>query len=114
MAARSLPKAEWQTYCDRLSKGLLGKQAEIEVTGLTFGDQLATKGLFLFGITYDPKGDLVEIALEGLDHLIPGPREITVNDGPDGLTAMEIVGADKRRQIVKLKEPLMLTRHGAE
>jgi Family of unknown function (DUF5335) len=111
MTLRSLPKTEWQGYCDRMSKGLLGKQAEIEVTGLPFGDQVAAKWLALFGITYDPKDDLVEIALEGLDHLIHRPREISVEDGPEGLTAMEIVGADQRRQIVKLRAPLMLTRH---
>jgi hypothetical protein len=48
----------------------LGKQAEIEIAGLVFGDHVAAKWLPLLGITYDPKGDLVEIALEGLDHLI--------------------------------------------
>lgn len=53
----------------------------------------------------------MEIALEGFDHLIHRPREIAVEDGPDGLTAMEIVDADQRRQIVKLREPLMLMRH---
>jgi hypothetical protein len=109
MAARSLPKAEWQGYCDRISKGLLGKQAEIKVSGLTFGDHLATKWLPLLGITYDSKDDLLEVALEGLDHLIHHPREISVEDGPEGLAAMEIVDADQRRQIVKLREPLMLT-----
>jgi hypothetical protein len=93
-----------------MSKGLLGKQAEIEVTGLPFGDHVAAKWLPLLGIAYDPKSDLVEIALEGLDHHIHQPREISVEDGPEGLTAMEIVGADQRRQIVKLREPLMLMR----
>jgi hypothetical protein len=88
-----------------MPKGLLGKQAEIEVAGLTFGDQKATKWLPLLGITYDPKADLVEIALEGLDPLIHGPRQIAVDDGPGGLSAMEIVSADRRRQIVKLKSP---------
>lgn len=37
--------ARWQGYCDRISKGLAGKQAEIEVTGLIFGDHMATKWL---------------------------------------------------------------------
>jgi len=109
MTARSLPKTEWQGYCDRMSKWLVGRQAEIEVTGLSFGVHTAAKWLPLLGITYDPKSDLVEVALEGVDHLIHQPREIAVEDGPEGLTAMEIVDADKRRQIVKLREPLMLT-----
>jgi Family of unknown function (DUF5335) len=104
MTARSLPKTEWQGYCDQISKGLRGKQAEIEILGLTFGDQKATNWLPLLGITYDPKANLVEIAMEGLDHLIHGPREIAVEDGPEGLSAMEVVGADQRRQIIKLKD----------
>jgi Family of unknown function (DUF5335) len=111
MTARSLPKAEWQSYCDRMSKGLLGKQAEIEVTGLPFGDQVAANWLPLLGITYDPNDDLLEIALDGLDHLIQHPREISVEDGIEGLSAMEIVDADQRRQIVKLRQPLMLGPH---
>jgi hypothetical protein len=110
MTARSLSKTEWQGYCDLMSKGLLGKQAEIEIAGLVLGDHVAAKWLPLLGITYDPKGDLVEIALEGLDHLIHQPREIFVEDGPEGLRTMEIIGADQYRQIVKLREPLMLTR----
>jgi len=110
MTARSLAKAEWQGYCDLMSKHLLGNQAEIEVGSLVFGDQVAAKWLQLLGITYDPKGDLVDIALEGFDHLIHQPREIFVEDGPEGLRTMEIVGADQSRQIVKLRQPLMITK----
>jgi hypothetical protein len=106
-----LAETEWGSYFDRMAKGLLGKQAEIEVTGLRFGDQIATRWLPLLGITYDPKGDLVEIALEGLDHLIHRPEAISVEEGPEGLTALEIVDGDQRRQLVKLRVPLMLTRH---
>jgi len=108
MASRALMKPEWQSYCDRVSKGLAGKRAEIEVTGLSLGDQIAAKSLPLLGITYDSKGDLLEIALEGLDHLIHRPHGISVEEGPEGLTSMEIVDSDGRRQIVKLAEPLML------
>jgi hypothetical protein len=43
MASRALPKEEWQTYCDRISKGLAGQRAHIEVTGLALGDQVAAK-----------------------------------------------------------------------
>ena len=108
MAGRALAKPEWQSYCDRISKGLAGTRAQVEVTGLALGDQIAANWLPLLGITYEPKDDLLEIALEGLDHLIHKPREISVDDGPDGLKSMEIVDADQNRQIVKLMEPLML------
>jgi hypothetical protein len=109
MASRALSKPEWESYCDRISKGLVGKRAQIEVTSLTLGDQIAAKWLPLLGITYDPKDDLLEIALEGFDHLINKPQSISVDDGPQGLASMEIVDKDARRQVVKLMEPLMLT-----
>ncbi len=108
MASRALPKEEWQTYCHRISKGLAGQRAHIEVAGLALGDQVAAKWLPLFGITYDVKNDLLEIAMEGLDHLIHKPGEVAVQDGPSGLTSMEIIDSDRRRQIVKLMEPLLL------
>ena len=108
MAARALAKPEWQSYCDRISKGLTGKRAQIEVTGLRIGDQIAAKWLPLLGITYDSKDDLVEIALEGLDHLIDKPFAISVDEGPNGLSSMEIVDSEGRRQLLKLMDPLML------
>lgn len=113
MAIRALPKGEWQTYCDYISKGLAGQRAHIEVAGLALGDQVAAKWLPLFGITYDAKDDLLEIAMEGLDHLIHKPREVAVHDGPSGLKSMEIIDFDRRRQIVKLMEPLLLPSPGS-
>jgi Family of unknown function (DUF5335) len=65
----------------------------------------------LHGITYDPNDDLVEVALEGLDHMIRKPREIYLEDWIRGLTT-KIVDADGTRQVVKLREPLMLASPG--
>jgi hypothetical protein len=48
--------------------------------------------------------------MEGLDHLIHQPRDISVNDGVDGLESMEIVDSDRRKQIVKLMKPLRYPR----
>jgi hypothetical protein len=98
-----LAKSEWQSYCDRLSKGLEGKRAQIEVAGYAFGNRTAA-WLPLQGITYDPRDDVLEIVMEGLDHLIHKPRDISVDGGPEALTKMEIVDSDGRRQIIKLME----------
>jgi hypothetical protein len=103
-----LQKSEWRPYCDRISKQLVGKSAQIEVAALALGDQTAAKSLPLLGITYDPKDNLVEIALEGFDHLIRKPQDIFVDEGAEGLISMEVVDSDQRRQIIKLPEPLML------
>jgi hypothetical protein len=92
-----------------MSKSLLvGKQVEIEATSLNIGDQIEQEWIQLLGITYDHKDDLIEILVEGLDHLIHKPREIWVDHGVIGLASMEVVDADDVKQIIRLREPLML------
>ena len=108
MATVKLDKGAWQTYFDRISKLVLGKQAEIEAASLNLGDQIEAEWVPLLGISYDPKDDLVEVLVEGLDHLIRHPREIWVDQGPGGLTSMEVIDADDVRQIIRLRAPLML------
>lgn len=108
MATVKLDKGVWQTYFDRITKLVVGKQTEIEVVSLKLGDQLEAEWVPLLGITYDPKNDLVEVLLEGLDHLIRNPRDIYVDEGPAGLTSMEVTDADGVRQIIRLRDPLML------
>jgi hypothetical protein len=108
MAVRRLDKKEWRPFFDGVSKVLQGERAEIEVLSLKLGDQVAAHWLPFFGITYDPKDDIVEIALEGIDHLIEKPREVYVDDGGRGVISLEIVDAGGAHQIVKLREPLKL------
>jgi hypothetical protein len=108
MTTRKLDKTQWRTFFDRLSTTLEGKQAEIEIASLRLGDQVEANWLPLLGIAYDPNDDIVEVALEGLDHLIPKPRELYAEEGPGGLTALEIIDADDVKQIVRLRDPLML------
>jgi hypothetical protein len=112
MTVRKLNKAEWQPFLDTMSRMLEGKQAEIETVSLALGDQVDAEWLPLLGITYDPKGDLIEIALEGLDHMIRKPRAVYVDDDVGGLTGLAIVGDDGVEHIVKLRDPLMLPAPG--
>jgi hypothetical protein len=108
MAVRKLEKTEWRPFFDGLSKILGAKVAEIEVASLALGDEVEAEWVPFLGIVYDPHDDIVEVALENLDHIIPKPREIYVDAGIGGLVAIEIVGVDGVRQIVKLRDPMML------
>ena len=108
MAIRVLSKPQWHGYFDRMSTALIGKRAEIEIASLDLGDQIEAEWLPLLGITYDPKSDIVEIAMEGLDHLIPKPRQIFVDEGLGGLASFGVVDHAGVRHIVQLREPLML------
>jgi hypothetical protein len=108
MAVRKLEKSEWHPFFDAMSKTLVGKRAEIEVASLDVGDQIEAEWVPIIGITYDHKDDIIEIALEGVDHLIPKPREVYVDIGATGLVNLEIVDAEDKHQIVLLRDPLML------
>jgi len=112
MTIQKLEKAQWRSFLDRVSKVLPAKQAEIEVASLDIGDQVQAEWLPLIGLAYDPKDDVVEVALEGLDHLIYQPRELYIDNGAGTLTRLEIVDAEGTKQIVKLRDPLMLPAPG--
>ena len=84
------------------------REAEIEVASLDLGDQVEADWLPLLGIVYDPKSDVVEVALDGLDHMIHKPREIYIDGGAQTLTSVEIVDAEGTKQIVQLRDQLML------
>jgi hypothetical protein len=106
--ARKLEKSQWRAYFDQMSKALVGKRAEIEVASLKLGDQIEAEWLPLLGISYDPKDDIIEIALQGVDHLIPKPREVYVEENGLELSSLEVIDAEGTHQIIVLKDPMML------
>ncbi|VFU09664.1 conserved hypothetical protein [Methylocella tundrae] len=108
MTAKKLEKAEWGPYFDHLSKTLKGAQAEIEVASLKLGDQVEASWLPLIGLVYDPKDNIIEVALDGIDHLIAKPRDVFVDAGEEALASVEIVDGDDNRQIVRFRQPLAL------
>lgn len=115
MAATEIDRSSWAPFLDSVTNSLTGKQAEIEVVSLDLGDQIEADWTPLIGITYDSKNDLIEIALDELDHLVRSPRQVFVDYGVgDVLAAIEIIDADGTRQIVKLRDPLALPMPAAD
>lgn len=108
MALSKLEKPKWHAYFDHMSKVLDGKRVEIEVDALAIGSQIEAEWLPLLGITYDPKDDVVEVALEGLDHMIHKPRDVFVDQIAVDLSSVEVIDNDDFRHIIKLRDPLML------
>jgi hypothetical protein len=109
MSILKLEKSAWHPYFDRVSKLAGGsKLAEVEVAALNLGDQVQAQWLPFGGIVYDPKGDLIEVVLEGLDHLIHKPRQVFVDEEAALLRSLEVIDEDGARQIIKLRDPLML------
>jgi hypothetical protein len=112
MTTNKLDKSKWGVFFDRVSKGLPGKRAELEVIGIPLGHQIEAEWLPLQGIVYDRKNDLVQVILGDpdahLDHMISHPREIYVSEGPAGLESVAVFDGDGFEQILTLRDPLML------
>ncbi len=107
MSVRKLEKTEWGPFFDYLSKILEGRQAEIEAASLSIGNQVQANWLPILGLVYDPKDDVVELALGGLDHLIK-PNTIFFDEQAGMLGSLEIVDRNNVSQVVKFREPLAL------
>ncbi|WP_206530240.1 DUF5335 family protein [Nordella sp. HKS 07] len=89
-------------------QGLAGKQVEIEVAALGLGDQILTQWVPVLGLVYEPKSNSVEIAVEGLDHMIRDPKAVYAEQDRGEVTSIEIIDKDDVRQILKFRDTLLL------
>lgn len=105
---RSIPRTEWRSFFDRMSQALLGKWAEIEVASMELGDNIVAEWIPMIGITYDLRDDLLDVALDRVNHLIRHPQEIMVEEDEGGLKSVAVLDNEGARQIINLKTPLML------
>lgn len=108
MAAHAIPKSQWEIYFENISKHLQANQAELEVAAMNLGDQIEAEWVPLYGVSYDPKDDVIEFVLEGIDHLVRRPQEVYVDDDIEALHSIEVVDGNGVRHIARLKEALKL------
>ena len=108
MSIRAIPRAEWRRFCDRVSKAVHDGRAELDVASLELGDRIAARWLLLFGLVFDARADVLEIALDGVSHSILSPRELVLEETDRGLVAIEIVEADDTVETLRFREPLHL------
>ena len=109
MSIRRLERGEWNGFCIYATRALIGKQVEMQVLSLEFGFQVEAQRVPLFGMAYDPTNDVLELLFgDELDHLIRAPRELYVDEGSLGVVTLQIVDSDGIRQIITLRDPLLL------
>ena len=106
--ARKLEKSEWASFLDRFDKGLADTQAEIEVASLNLGDQVQAEWVPLIGIVYDPKDDIVEVAVENLDHIIQRPQELYVEEEDGELSSLTVVDDEGVHHVVNFRRAVNL------
>jgi len=106
--AQAIDRAEWERYCERVSKALATGEAEVEVSSPELGAQMEADWLPFIGISYDPNDDIIDIALEGVDHIIEHPREISTEEELGTLSALQITDRDGVHHLVRLRDALAL------
>ena len=108
MTTRRIEKAHWRGFLETLTHSLVDSGAEVEAGFLALRCRIEERWLGLFGLNYDPRADAIEIALDGIDHVIEAPSELWAEIGPVGLHSLEIVGPNHTSEIVRLRAPLPL------
>jgi hypothetical protein len=108
MSTRRIQRTEWIAFFDHTSALLIGKRADVEISSMEIGAQVVAHLVPLLGMVYDPKDDVLEIALDGLDHIVRSPREIYVDDPPFGAMHLAVTDGEGVRRIITLSDPLLL------
>ncbi len=106
MTIKRLDRKDWSSYFNHISKSLGSKDVTIEVAHAGIAPEMLAKTLPLSGLVYDPKSDVFEIQTPNLDHIIPQPIEIWVDESGGMITSVEVVDRERTKQIIILSEPL--------
>ena len=108
MSTKMIDSADWRRYLDEISETITERRADVRITSLKLGSQIQAEGIRLLGIAYDPKDRVLEIALEGLDHLIREPVELHVQEGRTGIESLSVMDGEGNRHIVQLEQPIVM------
>lgn len=105
---KQLPKEQWHEYFDNFTKRFLEdlnpEAADIEIISPDLGDQYEAEFVRVIGVAYDHKDNVLEVALENVDHLIYHPKEIWVVEEDNGfVSTIEVVRDDDTREIIRLR-----------
>jgi hypothetical protein len=114
---QDLDAERWHEYFDSLTPNIEGMLVTIEVMEEQAGDQLDVERMPLQAISYDPRDDVLEIALGGrgvrypvvLRHFISAPRTISVEESSSITpTAILVTDGSGARTLIRLFEPVEL------
>lgn len=105
---RELEKSEWAEMLERISRQLEEGNVMIEVDALGIGGQIEADHARLLGLSYDPKGDTVQMSLAGVEHMIQKPVTIYVAFEGTDLIALQVVDAAGAQHILNPEKPLAL------
>lgn len=114
MRTRQIPREEWTTFFNNLSRKQEGWEVSLEVLGAEIGDQIEERNMFLTGLTAEVavesnQPDKIEIMLGGkpghhLTHTVTAPVEVDLQQTDLGIdAAVQIKSADGTTSLLYLK-----------
>ncbi len=109
MAYQSIQRSSWNTFGDRISSELKGREVDLEVIGLDLGDQIGAH-LTLDGVSYDSLDDALHVYMEGgagqghVDHIIQSPQEIYIELSDSGDSQLAIMDGEGRKQLLWIRQ----------
>ena len=103
-----IPRDRLEKYFDDFTKHFLRNEttiaADVEVLAQEWGDQIEAAGAHLLGVTYDPKGNALELTFESGQHRTYHPAEVWTVEETDGFVkAIEVVHDDGAREVVRVR-----------
>jgi len=101
-------KGKWQAAADLFSRAIHGEAARLEIVAAALGAQAEAERSPFRGITYDPKDDLFEIQLEGVDHLVRHPRQFAIQERAGLAHSLAVVDDAGTEHILQLRKPIPL------
>ena len=108
-----LPRSQWQARLEELTKQHEGHEVAIELLDKEFGDEFEVEMLPLASLEFDPKDDVVIVAVGGRDgrypavlrHMVDHPQRIVADTYGEGRLALDIVDGDGDHTIVTIHAP---------
>lgn len=105
---REIPKNEWRSYFDDLSRSPSGPPiVTVEVDGAEIGAQIEAEHKTLAGISYDDRDDVLVIGIgsagggEQLEHLVSQPLQIFVAEGDQ--RTVDVKDADGVQTLIRIE-----------
>jgi hypothetical protein len=106
-STKQIPRDDWKQYFEELDRRHLeddSATATIELLSEELGAEPEATRAHLIGLDYDAKDNALEVALDGLDHLVFEPVEIWVVEEDDGfVSALEVKQPDGSKEIMRIE-----------
>jgi hypothetical protein len=112
-SSEELARQSWQDFLESLTKERAGNDVTIEVLTADYGDQYEAEKLPFTYVEYDPKDDVVIVAVGGSDrrypvlrHMIARPQKVLLTSSlPDVGPTIEVTGGDGSQTLISFHRP---------